>query len=255
MKTIIFSDMDGTLLDEHYSFKSTKPVIDQLLIAGTSIVLCSSKTRAEIEHYRTKAGIKDPFISENGAAIFIPKDYFPKSHTYTLSTEKFDIIEIGMPYLMLRQKLRAIKTKTHFDIVGFGDLTAEEIAQDSGLPFELAVLAKQREYDEPFLMREGSEKQLIEAARAEGVCAAKGDRYWHLKGNHDKGTATKLLIDLYIENFGSIRTVAVGNGPNDLPMLSVADKPFFVSPEERLDALWGKVIAWTFNLNHQNRNS
>ena len=236
--------MDGTLLNEHYSFESTKPAVNQLLAAGVSIVLCSSKTRAEIEFYRKKIGIKDPFISENGAAIFVPQNYFQKSHNYTLSTEEYSIIEIGMPYSKLRQKLHDIKAKTRSDLIGFGDLTVAEVARDSGLPFELAVLAKQREYDEPFRMLAGDEGQLAAAAEAEGVCVAKGDRYWHLKGNHDKGTAVKLLTGLYAENFGQIRTVAVGNGSNDLPMLSAVEKPFLVGATERLDELWDKVVAW-----------
>ncbi len=249
MKTIVFSDMDGTLLNEHYSFELTKPAVDQLLALEASIVFCSSKTRAEIEFYRKKIGVKDPFISENGAAIFIPKNYFQKSHNHTMSTEEYNIIEVGTPYSKLRQKLHDIKVKTRFDIVGFGDLTAEEVARDSGLPLELAALAKQREYDEPFRMVAGDEEQLVATAEAEGVCATKGDHYWHLKGNHDKGTAVKLLTELYVENYSQIRTVAVGNGPNDLPMLSAVEKPFLVGATERLDELWGKVVAWVFDQN------
>jgi len=249
MKTVVFSDMDGTLLNEHYSFEFTKPALDQLLAMGASIVLCSSKTRAEIQLFRKKFGIKDPFISENGAAIFIPRNYFKNTPNYDLTIGEFGVVEIGLPYLILREKLESIRRKTGFNLVGFGDLTAEEVASDSGLPVELAALAKKREYDEPFRMLSGDESKLMAAADVEGVCITRGDRYWHLKGNHDKGFAVKTLTNLYAKNFGHMRTIAVGNGPNDLPMLSVVNKPFFVGATDRLDDVWNKVVAWVFGQN------
>jgi mannosyl-3-phosphoglycerate phosphatase len=72
VRTIVFSDLDGTLLDENYSFEVAQPVIARLKALKVPIVLCSSKTRMEIEYFRTKMEINDPFISENGAAIFVP---------------------------------------------------------------------------------------------------------------------------------------------------------------------------------------
>jgi mannosyl-3-phosphoglycerate phosphatase len=78
MKTIIFTDLDGTLLSEKYSFQETKPAIDKLLALHTSIVFCSSKTKTELEFYQKKMNLIDPFISENGAAIYIPKDILRK---------------------------------------------------------------------------------------------------------------------------------------------------------------------------------
>lgn len=65
-KIVIFSDLDGTLLDEKYDYQKSKPIIDQLLVLNVPIVFCSSKTEAEIEFYRKELGIRDPFISENG---------------------------------------------------------------------------------------------------------------------------------------------------------------------------------------------
>ena len=76
VRTVVFSDLDGTLLDENYSFEVAQPVIARLKALNVPIVLCSSKTRLEIEYFRTKMGINDPFISENGAAIFVPSGYF-----------------------------------------------------------------------------------------------------------------------------------------------------------------------------------
>ncbi len=82
-KVIVFSDLDGSLLNSRYSFQEAKDVISRLNNLDVPIILCSSKTRKEIEHYRTKLGINAPFISENGAAVFVPKATLKKPKTTT----------------------------------------------------------------------------------------------------------------------------------------------------------------------------
>ncbi len=54
-KTIIFTDLDGTLLDAaNYSHAKAQPALGQIEASGTPLVLCSSKTRAEIDIYRKR---------------------------------------------------------------------------------------------------------------------------------------------------------------------------------------------------------
>lgn len=225
---VVFSDIDGTLIDEYYSYKRSQPVIQQLLDLKAHIVLCSSKTSAEIEYYRDKLCIQDPYISENGAAIFIPKGYFKHNYQYNRRKGNFDVIELGLPYREIRCRLDRIMKKGAFDIVGFGGMAAQEIAEDSGLPIELALMAKQREYSEPFIFKNGDEKVLYSLVEEEGLSCTKGGRYYHLMGKHDKGKAVSILKKFYLEEYSSLQTFGVGDGPNDLPMLREVDKPFFI---------------------------
>ena len=240
-KTIIFSDLDGTLIDEKYSFKNVKPLIDKILDLNTQIILCSSKTRAEIEYYRKKLGVMDPFISENGAAIFIPKGYF-KTNCSTKKNQNYDIIELGIPYSVIRQKLELIRKKNTNNIIGFGDLTPEEIAIESGLPIEQAKLAKQREYSEPFMLKHDDEKELFNLIRKEGLRCIKGGRFYHLTGKHDKGEAVKILKKCYISKFGSLKTLGLGNAQNDIPMLNAVDCSFFVEKNQNLVDVWARIV-------------
>ncbi|MEW6601405.1 MAG: HAD hydrolase family protein, partial [Nitrospirota bacterium] len=54
-KIIIFTDLDGTLLDyPGYSFEAARSALDLIRERGIPLVVCSSKTRREIEHYRKK---------------------------------------------------------------------------------------------------------------------------------------------------------------------------------------------------------
>jgi mannosyl-3-phosphoglycerate phosphatase len=238
---VIFTDLDGTLLNESYSFKEVQSTINQLQAAGVKIVFCSSKTRSEIEYYKEKLDIKDPFVSENGAAIFVPKDHFKQIQSCTRETRQYYVIELGIPYSIIRQAFERIKTSCDCSMVGFGDMTPEEIAEDSGLSVSLAKLAKQREYTEPFKLGKGQDEQVVEAIRQENLCCTKGGRYYHLVGHHDKASAIILLKKMYEREFGDLCTVGVGDHINDLGMLRVVDKSFMVE-DKKIRLTWKNVL-------------
>jgi mannosyl-3-phosphoglycerate phosphatase len=225
IKQVVFADLDGTLLNGRYEYKETQPIVDQITANGGSVVFCSSKTKSEIEYYRKKVGINEPFISENGAAIFIPKGYFPFQYA-CITTPTYNIIRLGTPYHVLREKLAQIKRKTAAKIIGFGDMTLNEIAVDTGLPLNLAQLAMNREHDEPFKLLEGNKTHILNLINKEGLKLTEGGRYFHLTGDSDKGKAASTLKGLYKQVFGLVETFGIGDGPNDLPMLKMVDKPF-----------------------------
>lgn len=239
-KSVIFADLDGTFLNDKYDFSETKPIVHQLSALGGSIVFCSSKTRNEIEFYRKAVGLNEPFIAENGSAIFIPKHYFPFSYTCS-RTAHYKVIRLGASYEVLRKKLAEIKEKTAAKIVGFGDMTLEELARDTGLPLKMAKLAQKREHDEPFRILEGNKSNIMTAIKNEGLNCTEGGRYFHLTGNTDKGKAIGVLKKLYCQMFGAIETFGVGDGPNDLPMLKIVDRPFFI--KKKTDAN-SRFNAW-----------
>jgi mannosyl-3-phosphoglycerate phosphatase family protein len=167
IKSVVFADMDGTFLNDKYDYTETKPIVNQLTTLGGSIVFCSSKTSNEIDFYRKAIGNSEPFIAENGAAIFIPKLYFPFSYDCSY-TSGYNVIRLGASYGALRQKLAIIKEKTAAKIVGFGDMTLEELAYDTGLSLHLAKLAQKREHDEPFRISQGNKSHVLKAIKLWG---------------------------------------------------------------------------------------
>ncbi len=241
-KVIVYADIDGTILNEQYEARAVEPFLKELLALSTSIVFNSSKTQAEIEYYRKKWSIHDPFIVENGSAVFIPKNYFKQPPKTDRQTDEYDIIELGMPYKTVRQKLAAAKTGGQTEVWGFGDMTIQEVSTDCGLPIKLAELAKIRNFSEPFKIQTSNTETTIEAIKAQGLRVTRGGRYFHAMGDTDKGKAAAKLNQIYASEF-KVFSVGVGDGPNDLPLLKVVDEPFWVDQKNSKEKVWKKILA------------
>lgn len=241
-KIVVFSDIDGTILNEEYSSQKIKPLLKKITNFGAVLILCSSKTRPEIEFYMHELEIVNPFIVENGGAIVIPKDYFPFYFASSKKVNDYDVVELGLPYSVVREKLDKIITATNSKIIGFGDMTREELAAELDLPVSLAELAKMREYDEPFCFVSGDKKEFEKAAEAEGLTFTFGNKYFHVLGNSDKGKAVTVLKELLIRKFGGIITYGIGDSENDLPMLSSVDKRMLIKKE--LDGKNANLMVW-----------
>jgi len=230
-KLVLFTDLDGTLLDPiTYSYEKALPTIEYLQQKGIPIIFCSAKTRAEQEVYHKKLEIYDPFIVENGGAIFIPEGYFPFSFDYHKVRGTYQIIELGRPYSEIRQILGQIRAELGLNFRGFGDMSAEEIAMETGLDLEAARRAKEREYDETVKLEGTTEEigRVLNAIEKAGFNYAHGGRYYDVMGGNNKGEATTILIDLFHKKLGQVETVGIGDSLNDLPMLSVVDIPILV---------------------------
>ncbi len=237
---IIFTDLDGTLLDyQTYSFEAAKPALQLLKEKNVPLVICSSKTKKEILHYRRQLCNHYPFISENGGGIFIPKDYFSlnvRKLFHKKGKDDYLIIALGAKYSALRSVLEELK-KEGFNVKGFGDMTVEEVAATAGLPLEEAEMAKERDFDEPFIFKgaEGETNNLLSAIKSKGFNYTRG-RFLHVLGNSDKGKAVSMLIELYQEQYRKIMTIAIGDSPNDIPMLEKVDYPVIVQkPDGKYD--------------------
>ena len=227
-KLVIFTDLDGTLLDHStYSFEKALPALNSIRQREIPLILCSSKTRTEIEHYRKKLANIHPFVSENGGGIFIPKNYFDfplSSASYSIEEEAaYNVIRLGARYSDLRIAVRELQQEG-FEITGFGDMTARELADMTNLHIDEALMAKERDFDEPFIFKgmDHEMPHLFRSISKKGFNFTQGN-FFHILGNSDKGIAMNLLSELYRKQFSELVTVAIGDSLNDLPMLERAD--------------------------------
>jgi len=230
-KIVIFTDLDGSLLHpETYSFREASSALELIREKGIPLVLCSSKTRAEMEVYRKRLNNGDPFIVENGGGIFIPEGYFP----FPVEGETrsgYVVISLGMTYARVREQFIRLRDELRIPVTGFGDMTPAEVAALTGLSLDEAVLAKQREYGEPFVFPGAADERMLQAIEASGLRWTQG-RVFHLMGNHHKGKAVALLRALFERAKGPVCIAGLGDSLNDLPFLLAVDHPVLVRKED-----------------------
>jgi mannosyl-3-phosphoglycerate phosphatase len=211
------------------------------------VIAVSSKTRAEIVVIRRQLGITAPFISENGGGIFFEKGSFGALEPLpeTIVDQGLCKLALGAPYEDLVDCLREIGKELGWNIRGFVDMSLQEISQRTGLNESAARLARQREFDEPFVVvapQSAEEGLLSEAARKRGYIISVGGRFYHLHGKNEKGHAVDVIRSLYVKLYGEVTTVALGDSPNDFPMLQRADIPVLVRSNREFTALEETIL-------------
>lgn len=225
---IIFTDLDGTLLDHHtYSFAPAQKALQFLSKKNIPIIFCSSKTRTELLYWKDQLNNIHPFISENGGGIFIPTSYFSFSFDYTDRDESFYIITIGESFSHLQKTMQ--KLEDQFDINSFLSMSTKTIQKYTDLPKKMAELASEREYDIPFLINDPSQKDdIIKHVQQHHLHITEGGRFYHLIGENDKGKAVNMLTHLYLQQYSTVESIGIGDSENDFSMLTQVKKPYLV---------------------------
>ncbi len=232
-KLIIFTDLDGTLLDSEYSFEKAVPALDLIKERGIPLIVCSSKTRVEIEHCRKQLNNEESFITENGGGVFVPKKLRIMNYELRMKDEKdYHVLELGASYTDLRKALLELRDEG-FNVKGFGDMSINEVSELTGLKPEDAERAKQRDYDEPFVFNgdKNAEARLKKRIKAKGFNYTKGE-YFHIMGDSDKGRAVDIVKKLYVKENQEIVTIAIGDSINDIEMLQSVDHPVVVQKKD-----------------------
>lgn len=232
-RIVVFTDLDGTLLDaETYSFRGAEPALQVLRRRGIPLVACTSKTAAETRHFLKHLESDAPYIVESGAGIYLPRGWGGGLRPRDGLSRGSCRLSLGADYDEVLEGMEEIRTRTGGAVRGFHDMSPDEIAERTGLPLELATLAKGREFDEPFLLlREepGWPTDLEAVARRRGLALTKGGRFWHLHGDTDKGRAVEVVKSLYRSPEGGLGTIGAGDSAMDLPLLRAVDIPVIVA--------------------------
>lgn len=230
MKPIIFTDLDGSLLNhDDYSFAEALPAMTMIKESGIPLIITTSKTRREVEVIREEMGIADPFIVENGGGVFSPEGYRNFDFQGGQIKEGYIVIELGMTYEQIRNFFT--RARTRFNARGFGDMSAEEVADLTGLSTGKAELAKSREFTEPFILGSDHDAGALDnLAKSHGMKITRGGRFYHLMGlRQDKGAAVRLVQDMFRRQMGEYMiSVGIGDRENDQPMLQEVDIPVLI---------------------------
>ncbi|WP_312042694.1 mannosyl-3-phosphoglycerate phosphatase-related protein [Erwinia sp.] len=215
---MIVTDLDGSLLDHHtYSWEAASPWLARLKDADIPVVICSSKTAAEIEPLQRALNIfGSPFIAENGAVV-----------KWQQQTPAAAGQVSGKNYPSICETLQQLRQAQGFKFTGFADVTEKEVADWTGLSPHDATLAKMREGSESLIWRDTPEQftAFQQALAAEQLKLVQGGRFWHVMNQgRGKGAALDWLLTHYPPHGrGRWITIGLGDGPNDAPMLEKVD--------------------------------
>lgn len=215
---VIFTDLDGTLLDhDTYSWEDARPALDRLNLLSIPLIAVSSKTLAELEHINQNAELFDGLIAENGGIVSLKS----AMEQHGPSSETID---------MVREQIRSA---IHVPLRSFRTVEPEIIAAETGLSLDDAIRAGQRHCSDPLIWQPSAQDVRIARTIAEqkGLNLVKGGRFHTICGPSNKGHAMKRMLErlavFYRDMSGKpvkrFTTIALGDSPNDIPMLAEAD--------------------------------
>ena len=243
MRKLLFTDLDGSLLDHHdYDYSAALPAINKLTQCNIPWIITTSKTAAEVIELRAELENTYPFIVENGAGIFWPEGVLDSQllqnsqvlqnvvvQKWAQDFEYMSLSPVLMPEIL--QLAKMYKQQMGLSFIGFSEMSAQQVADCTGLTLEKAIKAKQRDFSEPLLWQDSEESlvKLTEAMSSHGLQLIKGGRFVHLMGQSNKGLALKVLADYYHQAWQEpVETMALGDGNNDIPLLQASDYPVII---------------------------
>ncbi len=223
-KIIIFTDLDGSLLDrETFRFDSIKNYILKLLRKEIFIVPNSSKTKKEIFSFNQELKRNLPIICENGSAIYGLNNLNKNlPDNIILSRDKDEIYKLFKKNIPKKLQLKCkfihnMSEKKQFDIMG--------------LRGEALNLALSREYSIPFIFNDKKiqKKKLNKLVSLLGLSLHEGGRVLNLCDKVSKALAMKKLVKIYKKiDSKKLITIGVGDNYNDLEMLKFSNFPCLV---------------------------
>ena len=244
IQKIIFTDIDGTILDNTGEYGETPKLISSLIKNNIPVILCSAKTLAEQNRVRKQIGLTDPFIVENGGAIVIEKEYFDLSQImkdYPVKERDGNyIIELGKPATKIREILNDIRKNFNISFRGVADISIRELSNIAKLSTESAKEMAHREYGETILQIEKRDlDRLTRIARERNLSLIHGGRFFDVTMGNDKGKAVEILVDLFKKKYDyNVTFFGVGDSENDASMLELMDHPLLV---QKYDGSWSNI--------------
>ena len=204
----VVSDVDGTLMDHSYDLTPAKETIKTLQKLSIPVILCTSKTASEVKVIRKELNLTDPYIVENGAAVYGD----------SLESVNGKII-LGKRYEFLEDILNFISKEIDYKLIPLNNLTDQEATQLTGLKGNSLNLMRDRHWSMPFLNPPSFlEEKINICCKNFKVNIFKGNRMSHLLSiNSNKGKAINALKKY--SNNQNIKIIGLGDSPNDLPLL------------------------------------
>ena len=246
---LVFTDLDGTLLDhDDYGFAPALPALERLRGAAVPLIPTTSKTLAEMGPLNRALDNPHPCIVENGSAIAVPEGYFAGLEEGELESG-YRVLRLGPAYSEVLEVLSGLRRARGYRFRGFADMSAAEVAAETGLALDQATLARRRLCSEPLHWEDSPQalERFVEDLVAAGLHLTRGGRYHHVLAAVDKADAMARLQGLYRrQGWDGFLNLALGDSPNDLSLLEAADIAVVIPRKDggRLELDTGKRLIY-----------
>jgi predicted mannosyl-3-phosphoglycerate phosphatase (HAD superfamily) len=244
---VVFSDVDGVLRAPHtQAFTTAAAVFKQLCFDDTALVLCSGKTRAELEFVQQRLDITQPFICENGSAVIIPNGCFEFPVANSRGVAGCRAVEFGRTYAEVVDMLHRTADRLRIELVAFSDMSIEEVARERRLPLLQARLAKLRDYEELFRLVDPSSSaraRLFKALEGVNLRGREGDRFDRVGAPVSCAVGVNLVTSLYQRSRGDVITVGVTDTTSDDNLLRLMNH-LIMAPSDEPSGQPIDVVDW-----------
>ena len=225
-KFLIFSDIDGSFMNHRsYSYSILKKYI-LLLKNHCQVIFNSSKTFEEIKELNKSLKILSPFIVENGACIFFPRNYnnivFDKNFFKYNDYLGYKLTNKNSQLLI--SETNHLKKKYKFSFLS--EITDLRLKKITNLNIQQLKKSRMRMFSNPILWedKETKKDQFSKEINSLGYEVSFGGRFLHLCDSYNKGKAVKeFLAILKLNKNLSYKTISIGDSDNDLSMLEQTD--------------------------------
>ncbi len=224
---IIFTDLDGSLLDKDtFEFDEIEDYFRELISKGIKIIPNSSKTKAELSNFNKQYNLNLSFITENGSSIhglnLIHKN-LPKKIILSRTLDQI--------YKIYNQNVTPdLKEKITFIL----ELEIEEQLKIFGLPLDKIKLAIKRDHSIPikFNGTEIEKNEFTKILKNSGLTIQTGGRIMNVCDNVNKSIAMSKALQLIRKQLDDeIITIGVGDNENDIEMIKQTDYSCLVKNE------------------------
>jgi len=208
-----------------YGFDRFQAELDQLSIP---CVWLSSHSRLQLDEPRRRANHTEPFIAEDGCAVYLPEDYFHLKRAKTVRLGRFTSIPIAKQQPAASEALESLGVETGVSIVPLHSLSPRELAQNIGLPNHEAELARQRDFDELFFFAGSGEKDVTRfksLATQKKLSLREHGVFCSLAVNRDIRMCIRELGDLYDRSLhGHVNRIAIAPSADSVTIFSACDR-------------------------------
>ena len=221
---LIFTDLDGTLLDhENYSYGNNKKLISNIISNKNDIIFNTSKTFSECIKLLKKLKLTNmPFSTENGAVLYFPKKRFKKIKNSSDDGRYWKVRIAKLSSKKWYQLLKQMQKKYNFLIAK--DLSSKILRKYTNLNNTKMMLDREASqiilWEDNFTNLKLFKNEI--KSQKDGV-VIKGSRFMQISSICNKRIAKKQIshaYDLQFHDKYSRNTITLGDSKNDIDMLN-----------------------------------